>query len=92
QPNKLFEYMHAGLPVIASDFPLWREIIEGNNCGLLVNPLNPNEIAEAILWLYNNPDKAREMGRNGQKAVKEKYNWEQEEKKLLQLYETIAEN
>lgn len=92
QPNKLFEYMHAGLPVIASDFPLWRKIVEDNKCGKLVNPMDPEEIAEAILWLYNNPEKAREMGLNGKKSVKEKYNWEQEEKKLLQLYSQITVN
>jgi glycosyltransferase involved in cell wall biosynthesis len=85
-PTKLFEYMAAGLPVIASNFPLWKEIVEGNNCGLTVNPLDPKEIARAIEFLMEHPDKARKMGENGRKAVLEKYNWENESEKLISLY------
>ncbi len=88
-PVKMFEYMSAGLPVIASNFPLWREIVEGNNCGLCVDPLKPEEIARAISFLHDNPDIAREMGLNGQHAVIDKYNWQQEEEKLLELYEKL---
>lgn len=90
QPNKMFEYMSAGVPVIASNFPLWKQIIEGNNCGLCVDPLNPQAIAEAIDSLVNNPEEAEQMGRNGQKAVYEKYNWNIEEKKLLEFYTKLA--
>jgi glycosyltransferase involved in cell wall biosynthesis len=89
EPNKLFEYMAAGLPVIASDFPLWKEIIEGNNCGICVNPLKPEKIAEAIKHLMNNPKKAKKMGENGRKAILEKYNWEGEGKKLIELYKEL---
>ncbi|MDS1140047.1 glycosyltransferase family 4 protein [Pusillimonas sp. SM2304] len=86
QPNKMFEYMSAGIPVIASNFPLWREIIEGNDCGLCIDPLKPNEIAGAIDFLTINRERAREMGENGKKAVVERYNWGVEEAKLLDLY------
>lgn len=88
-PVKMFEYMAAGLPVIASDFPLWRSIIEGNQCGLCVNPLDPQSIAEAIDYLVTNPQIAEKMGRNGQLAVNEKYNWGIEEQKLLELYQSL---
>ena len=83
-PVKMFEYMSAGIAVIASDFPLWREIIEGNGCGMCVDPLNPQAIAAAIDTLSQNPDRARKMGKNGQRAVQERYNWKVEEQKLLQ--------
>jgi glycosyltransferase involved in cell wall biosynthesis len=88
-PVKMFEYMSAGIPVIASNFPLWREIIEGNDCGLCVDPLDPRAIAEAIDFLINNPDRAEQMGRNGQCAVNERYNWNVEERKLLELYSSL---
>ncbi len=88
-PNKLFEYMASGLPVVASNFPLWKEIIEGNKCGLTVNPLEPKEIAEAAEYLIDHPREAKEMGENGRKAVLEKYNWENESKKLISIYKDL---
>lgn len=88
-PVKLFEYMAAGLPVISSNFPLWKEIVEGNRCGLTVNPLNPQEIARAIQYLLAHPEEAKRMGENGRRAVLENFNWENEGKKLLALYEEL---
>jgi glycosyltransferase involved in cell wall biosynthesis len=88
-PVKMFEYMSASLPVIASDFPLWREIVVGSGCGLCVDPLDPKAIAVAIDTLLENPALAREMGEKGNQAVHQRYNWAIEEKKLLDLYEQI---
>lgn len=89
QPNKMFEYMSAGLPLITSNFPFWKDIVEGNTCGLCVNPLKPKEIADAIAYIINNPKVAEQMGKNGKKAVEEKYNWKIEEKKLYKIYEGL---
>ena len=88
-PVKMFEYMSAGIPVIASDFPLWRQIISGAKCGLLVDPMKPKSIADAIDFIIEHPDHARQMGKNGLCAVKEKYNWDVELKKMLKIYSLI---
>lgn len=90
-PVKMFEYMSAGIPVIASDFEYWKGIIESNHCGLCVDPLQPMEIAQAIDYVIDNPLDAEQMGRNGQKAVQEKYNWNLEEKKLIDFYIKILD-
>lgn len=89
QPNKMFEYMSAAVPVIASNFPLWREIIEGNDCGICVDPNDPQAIASAIDHLIANPEIVRRMGQNGRRAVVARYNWEAEEKRLLSLYSEL---
>ena len=88
-PVKMFEYMAAGIPVVASDFPLWREIIEEACCGLLVDPLNPNDIAVAIGWILDNPQEAAAMGRRGREAVELKYSWESESKILINFYKKV---
>jgi glycosyltransferase involved in cell wall biosynthesis len=88
-PVKMFEYMAAGIPVIASDFPLWRGIIEGGACGICVNPLDPAAIATAIDYLASHPDIARRMGDNGRAAVQARYNWRSESTKLIDFYEHL---
>ena len=87
--TKIFEYMAIGLPVITSNFKLYKDIIDANNCGICVDPENPNEIAKAIEYILTNPEKAKEMGQNGSRLVKEKYNWENEESKLINIYKTL---
>jgi len=89
-PNKLFEYMAARLPIIASDFPLWKEIIREDNCGLTVNPQEPREIAKTIDHLIEHPEEARIMGENGRRAVFKKYNWEKESQKLIKIYQQLT--
>lgn len=85
-PIKLFEYMAAGLPVIASDFPVWRAIVEGANCGLLVDPLDDQAIAEAMRWILDHPEEAEAMGRRGRAAVEQQYNWDHEGNALIAFY------
>jgi glycosyltransferase involved in cell wall biosynthesis len=85
-PVKMFEYMAASIPIIASDFPLWRQIIQEAGCGLLVDPRDSRAIARAIEYLLTHPTEAALMGKQGRHAVESFYNWEYEERKLLQLY------
>jgi glycosyltransferase involved in cell wall biosynthesis len=89
QPNKMFEYMSASLPVLCSDFPLWRQIVEDNGCGICVDPANPASIAGGIKRIKDDENLMVEMGKNGQMAVMQKYNWEAESKKLFYLYNSL---
>ena len=88
-PVKMFEYMAAGIPVIASDFPLWRGIVLGSGCGLCVDPLDPAAIAAAIDHLVNHPEQAREMGERGRRAILDTYNWPTESTKLIRFYDAL---
>lgn len=74
-PNKLFDYMLCGLPVVASDFPEIQRVVGDAECGMLIDPTDPDVIAEAIVYLLEHPDEARRMGENGRRAVLERYNW-----------------
>jgi glycosyltransferase involved in cell wall biosynthesis len=91
-PVKMFEYMAAGIPVVASDFPRFREILGGARCGLLVNPEDPAAIAGAIEFLLTHPEDAEAMGNRGRAAVIDKYNWASEERKLLNLYRKLLDS
>ena len=88
-PIKLFEYMAASLPVIASDFPLWRDIIERHRCGLFVDPTKPAEAADAMNWLLSHLEEAEAMGRAGRAAVMSEFSWHREERRLLGLYDRV---
>jgi glycosyltransferase involved in cell wall biosynthesis len=86
---KLFEFMEAKLPVICTNYRLWKEVVEGNNCGICVDPKNIKEIENAIRYIIDNPEEAEIMGENGRKAVLEKYNWGTQERVLLKLYQGL---
>ncbi|SFS33820.1 glycosyltransferase family 4 protein [Marininema halotolerans] len=89
-PIKLFEYMAAGLPVVATDFPLWRQILESSGAGCTVNPLNPREIAIKIEEILRDSSLQDQLSKNGQEAHRRVYNWQVEEKKLLALYRDMT--
>jgi len=87
--TKFFEYMNAGLPIICSNFPVWKNFVEKYECGIAVDPFDENEIKQAISYLRNNPQAAREMGENGKKAVTKELNWQKEEQKLIAWYQEL---
>jgi glycosyltransferase involved in cell wall biosynthesis len=89
QPNKMFEYMSAGLPVLASDFPLWRALLVDSGAGICADPMDPRSIARAIGDLLADPDAAQTMGEHGRLAVMTRYQWTIEEAKLVSLYERL---
>jgi len=88
--QKIFEYMAEGLPIICTDFILWKEIIDKYKCGICVNPYNSDEIADAINYLLKNPEISKEMGENGRQAILKDFNWGIEEQKLLTLYKSLV--
>jgi len=89
-PNKLFEYMSVGLPVVVSNFPLWKDIVEGNKCGICVDPRNAEEIAQALRHLSMNAELRREMGVNARRAVENTYNWSREENRFINFYKKVV--
>ena len=89
-PIKLFEYMSAAIPVVVSDFPLWRQIVETASCGLLVDPLNGQQIAQALEYLAGHEDVSEAMGSRGRTAVEKQYSWNSEARKLVDLYANLA--
>ncbi len=87
--TKIFEYMAFGIPVLCADFPNLREIVEGAECGICVDPENGVAAAEAVRYLWEHPEAARRMGENGREAARTTYNWDTQADKLLRLYDTI---
>jgi glycosyltransferase involved in cell wall biosynthesis len=85
-PIKMFEYMAAGLPLVATDFPLWREIVETSHCGFIVDALDPKDIADKVTKLLTDDHLREQMSADGRRAHEEIYNWHVEEKKLIALY------
>ena len=87
--NKLFEYMEAGLPVICTDFEMWKKLIEEENCGICIKPNDTKELEKALKFLIDNKEEAFRMGQNGRSAVKNKYNWVSQQEKYNALFNTI---
>lgn len=90
--NVLLEAMACGLPIVATRIGGNLELIENGLNGLLVSPGNPGELAEAILWLLTNPDRAKEMGKRGREKVEANYSLDLVVEKYLNLYRQIYEN
>jgi glycosyltransferase involved in cell wall biosynthesis len=81
-PVKMFEYMAAGVPVVASNFPFWEQFVQDVGTGVLVDPYDTESIAEGIVDIIGNLDRAREMGAAGISAVQQRFNWDIEAEKL----------
>lgn len=89
--TKFFEYMQYGLPIIASNFPTWRRLVEDNGCGICVDPTSDSEIASAVTRLRDDPALWQSMSDNGFRVVREKFAWDSQEVSLLQMYEAILQ-
>lgn len=88
--TKMFEFMNYGLPFVCTDFRLWKQIVEQEEkCGICVNPYSKEEITKAIQYLIDHPEERKQMGKNARKAAEKTYNWECQEKLLVDFYRNI---
>jgi len=87
--TKMFEYMACGIPVVSSNFPLWSRLVGEADCGITVDPLDPDAPAAAVEQLLSDPDEAARLGENGRRAILDRFNWEHEFAKLAALYPRI---
>lgn len=88
-PTKLYEYMMLKIPIIVMDIPILKEFVAEVKCGIVVDAFDSKDTAKKIIDLINDPAQRKTMGFNGYTSIKENYNWEREEDKLLQLYNNI---
>jgi glycosyltransferase involved in cell wall biosynthesis len=89
--NRFFEALAAGVPVVTSDFPNWKELVNEVGCGITVSPTDPRAIADAVAYLLSHPDEAEEMGRRGYEMAAKEFNWELESCKLDHLYKKLLD-
>ncbi|MBN2587006.1 MAG: glycosyltransferase family 4 protein [Candidatus Fermentibacteraceae bacterium] len=88
-PNKLFEYMMAGLPVLGCDLPEISRVIESHRCGILVDASDPGSIADGMSRMASDPEQAAAMGRRGYEAARENYTWDRSAQALHSLYSDV---
>ncbi|MFS0703561.1 glycosyltransferase family 4 protein [Cellulomonas sp. 179-A 9B4 NHS] len=89
-PTKMFEYFAAGMPVIASDFPAWRAIVRDGDCGLLVDPEDPDAVARALRRYEEEPELLERHSTNARRLAETRYNWGSEASALVDLYESLV--
>lgn len=88
-PNRLYEYMFCGVAVIARDFTELNRVVTETQCGILVDSSDPKSVAEGFRYMLSDPGRTAQMGKNGQKAVFEKYNFSSDFTRMLHLYEQV---
>ncbi len=88
--NKMFQYMYYGLPLIVSDCPSQRVIVEKEACGVVFEAGNCASLKQVILRLYNNPEERVSMGKRGHQVVMESYNWEKSGTQIAALYNQLS--
>lgn len=89
-PNKMFEYMSASVPVMASNFPMWVDIIERSGAGRCANPESPSDIARVLREMLDDRETLQRQAEAGRHAVETEFNWISEERKLLALYAEVS--
>lgn len=88
--NKIFEYMEAGLPIICTDYKLWKDIVDRYECGICIRPGDTASLIRAMIKIMSDKNLSFEMGQNGRRAVELEFNWISEEKKYCQLMQKLT--
>lgn len=88
-PNRVYEYMFSGIPIVVSDFPELRKIVEKAQCGVIVSSDKPEEMAQAFEYLLRNPEEAKKMGANGRKAIFKDFGYHIDLKNTIDFYHKI---
>jgi len=91
-PIKLFEYMAMAKPIIASNIGQIGEILRHRKTGLLNEPGNPQELTECILLLLKDNNLKKELGSNSRLEVEKSYTWEQNARRIMEVYEKVLES
>lgn len=91
-PVKMFEYMAASVPVIASNYPVWKSLLDGGSLALCVDPTDPAQIAAAMKYVLEHPDQADDLARRADHMVRDRYNWETEQHRLTATYDHVLQN
>ena len=91
EPNKVFEYLMAGVPVVASDFPGLRQVVVGEDVGVVVPPDDPNRIAAVVGALLREPDRLAGMRKRTLEVARTKYNWEATSGAFVELYRELEQ-
>jgi glycosyltransferase involved in cell wall biosynthesis len=89
-PTKIFDYMGLGVPVLCSDFPLYRHLVEEVGCGRCVDPTRPDLVAQAIASMLDNPEELERMGQRGVEAVRRRFNWTSQARHLKRFYDQLV--
>lgn len=90
EPNKLFEYMLAGIPILSSNFDYWRQFVIDLQTGRMVDPKDSSAIAREIVWFLNHPEESAEMGQRGRSLALTTFSWSSEAEKLCEFYESFV--
>ncbi len=90
-PNKVYEYLACGKPVVASNIPGVQELLEESNAGICVPAENPQEIAKAVVGLLRNPESRDKMGKSGRMYVTKNGSWESVARRVFEVCQKVVQ-
>jgi glycosyltransferase involved in cell wall biosynthesis len=90
--NKIFEYMGAGIPILTTDLPENRRILDRCDCGWLISDWSPPALAGHVARILDDPDDMKRRGRNGRRCFDDRYNWNVERRQVLTIVDRLLEH